>query len=93
MLTHEQFNECLNGIFSVSSPSIDLELVECKQMDSHSGASASRIPFSLIFRGPMTTILPQQTYSMHNERMGDLEIFLVPIGPGGNGMDYEAIFT
>jgi len=25
--------------------------------------------------------------------MGDLDLFLVPIGPDGEGMRYEAIFT
>ena len=51
-----------------------------------------RAPFSIILRGPMRPILPQRIYHIEHERMGALDIFIVPIGPDQAGMRYEAIF-
>lgn len=52
-----------------------------------------RQAYSLLFFGPLTPLLPQATYPLWNEAMGRLEIFLVPLGPQGQAMCYEAIFT
>ena len=52
-----------------------------------------RRPFSLIYRGPLTPILPQQIYPVEHPELGTLELFLVPVGPEGGGMQYEAVFT
>lgn len=47
--------------------------------------------FRLTFRGPTTPYLPQGTYAF---RFGDAElaIFIVPLGPRDEHMQYEAIF-
>ena len=37
--------------------------------------------------------LPQSIYEVVHDEMGVYEIFLVPVGPDGKGMVYEAIFT
>jgi hypothetical protein len=37
--------------------------------------------------------VPQGIYKLENEKLGALEIFLVPIGPDEKGMRYEAIFN
>ena len=48
--------------------------------------------FSAVFEGPDGTDLPQAIYRLTAE--GDeLEVFLVPIGPFGQGMGFEAVFT
>ena len=48
--------------------------------------------FSAVFEGPDGTDLPQAIYRLTAE--GDeLEIFLVPIGPFGKGLGFEAVFT
>jgi hypothetical protein len=52
-----------------------------------------RIPFSLLFRAPLGTSLPQRIYEIEHEDLGTLSIFLVPVGPDGGGMGYEAVFT
>ena len=56
-------------------------------------AAAGRTPFSLIFRAPPGTPLPQRIYRLHHEELGLLELFLVPIGPDADGMCYEAVFS
>jgi len=56
-------------------------------------AAAGRTPFSLVFRAPAGTPLPQRIYRLHHEELGLLELFLVPIGPDADGMCYEAVFS
>ena len=54
---------------------------------------ARRAPFSLVFLGPPTPILPQQIYRLTHQTIGTFELFLVPIGRTQPGIRYEAIFT
>ena len=52
-----------------------------------------RQPFSLIFRGPPAPLLPQAIYALQHAGLGVLEIFVVPIARGAEGVSYQAIFT
>lgn len=52
-----------------------------------------REAFSLLFLGPLQPILPQRIYRLSHDGLGELDIFLVPIGPQADGMGYEAVFT
>lgn len=52
-----------------------------------------RDPFSLLFLGPGEPLLPQATHPLRHPDLGVLEIFLVPISRGADGVRYEAIFT
>jgi len=56
-------------------------------------AGAFRAPFRLIFDGPAQPVHPQATLPLDHPQLGRVEIFLVPIGPDGHAMRYEAIFT
>jgi hypothetical protein len=51
-----------------------------------------RAPFSLIFHGPQTPILPQRIYRVEHDAIGAFDLFLVPLGPDRAGMRYEAVF-
>ena len=62
------------------------ELVEVTELPGESGG---RAPFSLVFEGGPSQPLPQAIYPVHHERLGETEIFLVPIAPDR----YEAVFT
>jgi hypothetical protein len=51
-------------------------------------------PFALVFLGPSGSPLPQATYSLAHSELGELAIFLVPIGPDDTGRHrYEAVFN
>lgn len=58
-----------------------------------SGSDGHRVPFTLTFVGPQQPVLPQQIYRMEHPAIGAFELFLVPVGPGAGGMQYEAVFT
>ena len=94
-LTHEHFTGLLNAKFRIQggAPDVELELIEA--MNLGTGRRSRRDPFSLIFRGPGKVVFPQRIYRLHGDSLGTLEIFLVPIGPDGDGagMLYEAIFA
>jgi hypothetical protein len=60
--------------------------------DADEAAGGGRVPFSLLFRGPRTGVLPQRTYRIAHAALGEFPLFLVPIGPDGAGMRYEAAF-
>lgn len=48
-------------------------------------------PFSLVFL--YESLLPQGTYTLHNETLGEISIFLVPIGPFDGAWGHEAVFN
>lgn len=50
-------------------------------------------PFSLVFLGPLRPVLPQRTWELAHPVLGTHAIFLVPIGPAGDRMRYEAVFN
>ena len=70
---------------------LDAELIEARALGK--AASGRRAPFTLSFRTPQLTALPQCIYEVAHQQMGTYEIFLVPVGPDGKGMVHEAIFT
>jgi hypothetical protein len=53
---------------------------------------AARAPFSLVFSGPFEAQLPQATFLLAHPELGELPIFLVPIGSDADGVRYEAVF-
>lgn len=52
-----------------------------------------RQQFSLVFLGTVNPMLTQGTYRLSHPRLGELELFLVPLGPMPDGMQYEAAFA
>ena len=52
----------------------------------------ARQPFSLVVVAEGEA-LPQQTLTLEHEALGELQLFLVPVGPRDGGMAYEAVFT
>lgn len=81
----------LHSAFEVDAAAglVPIELVEVKE-----GKFSPRVEnFSLLFRGPMSPFFPQGMYRLIHPKLGELSIFLVPIGPNSGGMEYEAVFN
>ena len=70
----------------------ELTLTEATALGEGAPAEGRRVPFSIVFRGPLDPALPQRTYQVEHEGIGAFELFLVPIGPDSEGMRYEAVF-
>ena len=72
---------------------LQADLIDISDMlETDDGVMQSR-QFSLVWRGPADKILDQGTYTVSHPDIGDLELFLVTIGPDESGMRYEAVFT
>ena len=95
-VTHTLFEPRLGETFRLStedSESVALELVEVTPQGQAAAQGGTRRAFSLLFEGPPDPVLPQRVYSIENEHLGRLELFLVPIGPTADRMRYEAVFN
>lgn len=71
---------------------IPAEIISITSFENNYGVN--RIPFSVIFIVKDTTSYwPQDTYTIHTKDGKYASVFLVPIGPSPEGMQYEAIFA
>jgi hypothetical protein len=58
------------------------------------GPAGFRAPFSLVILAEMPAgHWPQGTYRLSHEKLGNMDLFMVPIGPGEQGMRYEISFS
>ena len=87
-LTAADFAPLLHESFRISADggTFDAELVEVAEAARR---GASRDQFSIVLRGGPDPPLPQRIYRVEHERLGAIEIFLVPIAADR----YEAVFT
>jgi hypothetical protein len=95
-LTEEEFSKYVNTIFSINldeQSAVELELVQVKGYMNRPGDAEGMERFSVFFKGPTQPFLTQNTYSLSNEGMGTIDLFLVPIGRDGDGFSYEAVFN
>lgn len=93
--TAASFDPHRNSIFrvAVGDDEVELRLAAVDRLPAHPVAPR-REPFSLIFSGPREMPLGQRIHRLRHVVLGDLEIFLVPIGPGPEGAArYEAVFN
>jgi hypothetical protein len=92
--TSDTFAGRVGETFRVTTPdgrSFDTTLVEAEVCGP--ARSRFRVPFSLLFRGPLDVLVPQGTYRIEHDELGHFELFIVPVGPDDEGMCYEAIFA
>jgi hypothetical protein len=91
-LTRESFAENLNTKFRVSVESgepMEIELIEVSEQNRVRNAEQ----FSIVFRGALGFMLPQRIHRLEHERLGALDLFLVPIARAADGFHYEAVFN
>jgi hypothetical protein len=91
-LTAEDFEPHLHRSFAIGPDDRrwDAELVEIRRLPSSS--SVARQPFAVVFRGPATPVQSQGMYRVSRAGWGDVDLFLVPVGDDGTGIQYEAVF-
>jgi hypothetical protein len=95
-LTRAAFGACVGDVFRVpfdDGSGLDLKLVDVLHLNPAGPSAPRQEPFSLEFVGPDEPVLPQRIYHLEHARLGALKLFLVPLGPGENGMRYESVFN
>jgi hypothetical protein len=70
-----------------------LTLSEATALTPNGFPGMNRDPFQLKFTGPGPRRLKQHVYVLGNGVLGEMEIFLVPIGQHGGDFLYQAVFT
>ena len=88
---YETFAGQLNTKFALPDEAqpFELELVEVTEPT----ITASQTFFSLFFLGKPDLLLPQGTYRISHEQLGEMMLFLVPIAREEGGFKYEAAFN
>lgn len=66
----------------------ELELVEAVQKETDATEG-----FALLFQGPSEIFLHQQIHRFTHDKIGDFELFIVPVGKNEAGYQYEAIIN
>lgn len=91
-LSLSDFAEHVNTRFQLRldpSRSLEMELVEAADR----GSTPRQEQFALLFRGPLELFLPQQMYRLKHAHLGEMDLFLVPVGRTSQGFTYEAFFN
>jgi hypothetical protein len=91
-LTADDFSKHVNTVFTFHEGNRDWQLT-LTTVSALPGRPGKREPFSLVFMGVPNVVFPQRIYSLDHASMGQLAIFLVPIGADATGTQYEAIFS
>lgn len=76
-------------VFNGSAFELAIRLVEVSDRTS----SARQEVFALLFHGPGEKFLDQGIHKLKHSHLGEMEIFLVPVGRDEHGFHYEAIFN
>jgi hypothetical protein len=93
MLTDQNFAALTGQTFTATATGGDVPLVLAEvKAAGETPPGYSRKPFSLFFRGDGPP-LEQQIYTLRNAALGEVDIFLVPIGQDADGVIYEAVFN
>jgi hypothetical protein len=97
-VTHADFEPLRGAAFAAdlpTAPGVGLELVEARPLrpPPRPGGSAARQPFALTFRARTPAYVPQGTYPIAHDRLGRLDVFLVPVGRDDDGLLLEAVFS
>jgi hypothetical protein len=88
-LKYEDYTKEVNTKFQLTEMPVELELIEVTQRK----LTPQQEMFSLIFTGAKDNFLEQKIYRMHHEKLGNGELFLVPIAEIADGYKYEAGFN
>jgi hypothetical protein len=95
-LTEKEFSQHVNTKFRANLDAengVDLELVEVKGYMSKHNEQTGMERFSVYFQGPGEPYLPQKSYTVQHDQMGEFEIFIVPIAKTDAGFRYESVFN
>lgn len=95
LLTAADFTPHLHQTLRIrfeTGATLPAELIEVKETQNYT--PAGRIPFFIVLRTEQKDrYYPQGIYTVEHPEKGDLPLFLVPLGPDGKGMRYEAVFS
>jgi hypothetical protein len=93
-LTRDLFGDKVGQTWVIDepdAPAIELTLAEVETLRNY--AKLAREPFALTFTTRGNFLLPQRMYTLRHADLGQMPIFLVPVGRQGDVTSYEAVFN
>lgn len=90
--TKDDLSAVVNSIFTMKLPdgsSTELFLLSLDEIVSNSVQET----FALQFRAPSATPAAQGTYRLAHEKLGTMDLFLVPVKRDDAGLYFEAVFN
>jgi len=94
-LSRNDFEDLTGQAFQVRHehmPGAEARLVQVQPLSDQPGP-AGRTPFSLLFACDDDAEPVQAMFHLEHERLGGLDVFLVPVGRDERGLLLEAVFT
>ena len=92
-ITHKSFESIVSETVELRAGELgfraDVESVDLLQ----TGSGPEQQSFSVVLQAHDLDNHGQQMYQLSHPGLGDLDLFMVPIGPGESGMRYEIIFN
>lgn len=82
------FDVQLDGDFS-----FPITLIEATALPICEYPDRTRDPFELKFQGDESVLLHQLTHRLKHSALGNLEVFLVPVGQENGNFIYQAIYN
>lgn len=94
-ITIEDFQSYLNQNFCIRFTSEDNQSAQLTRVTAWGSGSANfRQPFTLEFETGLTKqYYLQGTFVLLHPVIGELSLFMVPVGLGKTGMNYEAVIS
>jgi hypothetical protein len=93
-LTRDVFSDRVGQSWVIDepgAPAIELTLTEVESLRNY--AKLAREPFGLIFTTQGNFVLPQRIYLLRHVDLGQMPIFIVPVGRQGDVTSYQAVFN
>ena len=96
-ISAETFEACQQQSFRIhidEAHSVAATLVEVRKLKGHAEREGNTA-FSVLLHASDHIDIPQNIYRVENKQIGELGLFLVPVGPDPDlgGMCYEAVFN
>jgi hypothetical protein len=95
MINQQDYQTQLNTVFELplESGSLALKLIAVDSVTADTLENGQVDPFSAVFETEVAGSVEQGTYTLTHSEVGEITLFIVPIGPADSGMRYEAVFT
>jgi hypothetical protein len=86
------FDGCLDTEFHIIENDVSVCVLKLTEILENTKTPQQEV-FSLILHGPREPFVPQGMRHLKHDKLGELELFLVPIGKVEDGFEYQSVFN